>query len=502
MNQLPIGKELIDRALQRACELLRDAADPDIQRDHVLSMLFFKAVIGIWQDHEAACRAEYPDHPALVAELLANARFVVPPQADFQLLHAARHEPGNGARIDAALLALTQANERTLRHIFNDISFHSAPLCTPAQRNDMLASLLEHFARPELDLRPSRLAPDALCLAFEGLFNEVAASNARKGVEFHTARELSQLMAVLTDPRPGEIISDPVCGSASSLIHCAMHMRAQGGEAGHALCGQEILGNTAALARMNLYLHGEDNHRIEWGDVIGNPHLVAPDGSLMRFDVGVAHPPFAVEKWRNDLAAADPYHRFLHGMPPRTKGDYAFIQHMIATMKPGTGRFAIIVPHGVLFRGVAESVIRMNLVRDNLVDVVIGLPEKLFFGASISCALMIFRSRKQDDNILFIDASQDFLEGKNQNVLRPEDIGRIATTCRERIAVPGYACLATPAQIAANEFNLNISRYVDTSGEEQRFDMQTLRQERDELTRNLSTLALKMDQTLSALEHE
>ncbi|MGI4848587.1 MAG: N-6 DNA methylase, partial [Janthinobacterium lividum] len=375
-------------------------------------------------------------------------------------------------------------------------------LGAPAQRNDMLASLLEHFARPELDLRPSRLVPGALCQAFEALFNDVAAGNARKGIEFHTAAELSRLMAVLTDPKPGEVVSDPVCGSASSLMHCARHMRAQGGGDGQALCGQEILGNTAALARMYLYLQGEDNHRIEWGDVIGNPHLVGADGSLMRFDVGVAHPPFAVEKWRNDLAAADPFGRFRHGMPPRTKGDYAFIQHMIATMKPDTGRFAIIVPHGVLFRGVAESVIRMNMVRDNLIETVIGLPEKLFFGASISSALMIFRSRKKDDNILFIDASRDYLEGKNQNLLREQDIERIAATCRERISVPRYACLATPTQIAANEFNLNISRYVDTSSEVEQFDLQGLRHERDELTRSLSSLALKMEQTLNALAHE
>jgi type I restriction enzyme M protein len=503
MNHSPTGQETIERALQRACELLRDAADPVVQRNHVLAMFFFKAVTGIWQDQVAACTAQYAEHPELVAELLANERFVVPPQADFAALLGQRNEPGNGARIDAALLALMKANDRKLRGIFHDISFHSARLCSESQRNDMLASLLEHFARPDLDLRPSRAAPEFIARAFGSLFDQVAAESARKGVEFHTAAELSILMAALTAPEPGEVVCDPVCGSASTLIHCARYVRERGGErGGHALCGQEVLGDTTALARMNLYLHGEDNHRIEWGDVIANPRLVAGDGSLMRFDVGVAHPPFAVEKWRHEVAPGDTYGRFRHGVPPRTKGDYGFIQHMIASMKPERGRFAIVVPHGVLFRGVAESVIRKNLVRENLLDTVVGLPEKLFAGASISCALLVFKSRKQDDNILFIDARHGYLEGKNQNILRAQDIERICAAYRDRQPRAHYACLATPAQIAANDFNLNISRYVDTAGERENIDLQQLREQRKELQLALSALELEMEQTLNAFDHE
>ena len=188
-----------------------------------------------------------------------------------------------------------------------------------------------------------------------------------------------------------------------------------------------------------------------------------------------------VEKTWVGKIVADKFSRFRRGLPPRTKGDYGFILHMIETMKPGSGRMAVVVPHGVLFRGAAEGRIRQKLIEENLLDVVIGLPDKLFYGTGIPAAVLVFRKHKTDDKVLFIDASRDFEAGKNQNVLREADLQRILDTAAARQPVARYAHLATPAEIAENDFNLNIPRYVDTFEEEAEIDLMAVRREREQL---------------------
>jgi type I restriction enzyme M protein len=251
-----------------------------------------------------------------------------------------------------------------------------------------------------------------------------------------------------------------------------------------------------------MFLHGEDNHRIEWGDTIRNPKLLDGASSLKHFDIVVANPPFSLEKWGFEGADADKFSRFRRGIPPRTKGDYAFILHMVETMKPGTGRMAVVVPHGVLFRGAAEGRIRQKLIEENLLDVVIGLPEKLFYGTGIPAAVLLFRKNKADDKVLFIDASRDFESGKNQNLLREADLQRIQATVEARQPVKRYAQLATPAEIAENDFNLNIPRYVDTFEEEAEIDLMAVRRERLDLKAELDRLEVQMDVYLKELGYE
>jgi type I restriction enzyme M protein len=229
---------------------------------------------------------------------------------------------------------------------------------------------------------------------------------------------------------------------------------------------------------MNMFLHNEDNHRIEWGDTIRNPKLLANDTTLQRFDVVVANPPFSLDKWGHDDAQLDKFNRFSRGMPPKTKGDFAFILHMIESMKPGTGRMAVVVPHGLLFRGGTEKRIRRKLIEENLLDAVIGVPDKLFYGTGIPAAVLVFRKEKKDNKVLFIDASQEYQSGKNQNVLRPEDLERMLQTYAARQSVPGYAGLASPEDIAAREFNLNIVGFIDNSKAKSKLDMADLKKER------------------------
>jgi type I restriction enzyme M protein len=250
---------------------------------------------------------------------------------------------------------------------------------------------------------------------------------------------------------------------------------------------------------MNMFLHGMDNFRIEWGDTLRNPKLVEHD-QLMKFDIVVANPPFSLEKWGVEAAAADPYLRYHRGLPPKSKGDYAFITHMIETAREGTGRVAVIVPHGVLFRGGAEGKIRRKLIEENLLEAVIGLPANLFFGTGIPAAILLFNKGRTHGDVLFIDASREYQEGKNQNRLTEENIAKIVATYGAFQTVEKYAYRASPQEIADNDYNLNIPRYVDTFEEEEEIDLDAVQQEIVRLEGELAEVREKMNAHLNVLK--
>lgn len=503
MNTTDTSQDTINAAVWGACDTFRGTVDPSVYKDYVLTMLFLKYISDVWQDHYDDYKAKFGDHPELIEEMLKNERFVLPASANFYAVHDKRHQPGNGERIDKALHAIEDANIGKLRDVFQDISFNSNKLGDEQQKNDILRHLLEDFAKPELNLRPSRIGQlDIIGNAYEFLIKNFASTSGKKAGEFYTPPEVSTLMARLMAPKEGDEICDPTCGSGSLLMKCGRLIRERTGSRKYALYGQEAIGSTWALAKMNMFLHGEDNHRIEWGDTIRNPKLLDGGNSLKHFDIVVANPPFSLEKWGHEGADADPYGRFRRGAPPRTKGDYAFILHMIETMKPRSGRMAVVVPHGVLFRGAAEGRIRKQLIDENLLDVVIGLPEKLFYGTGIPAAVLVFRKKKADDKVLFIDASRDYQDGKNQNVLRESDLQRILDTVQARTSVDKYAYLASPAEIAENDYNLNIPRYVDTFEEEEEIDLMAVRRERELLKTELARLEEQMAGYLKELGYE
>lgn len=499
----PVSQTAINAAVWAACDTFRGTVDPSIYKDFVLTMLFLKYVSDVWQDHYDVYKKQYGDHPELIEEMLKSERFVLPADASFYALHAQRHSAGNGERIDKALHAIEEANITKLRDVFQDISFNSNKLGDEQQKNDILRHLLEDFAKPALDLRPSRVRQlDVIGNAYEFLIKNFASTSGKKAGEFYTPPEVSTLMARLMAPQEGDEICDPTCGSGSLLMKCGRLIRDNTGSRKYALYGQEAIGSTWALAKMNMFLHGQDNHRIEWGDTIRNPKLLDSTASLKHFDIVVANPPFSLEKWGFEGADADKFSRFRRGVPPRTKGDYAFILHMIETMKPGTGRMAVVVPHGVLFRGGAEGRIRQKLIEENLLDMVIGLPGKLFYGTGIPAAVLVFRKDKTDERVLFIDASRHFEAGKNQNMLRVADLQRILNTAEARQSVDKYAYLATPAEIAENDFNLNIPRYVDTFEEVVEMNLMAVRKEREQLKAELASLEVKMAMYLKELGYE
>ncbi|MFJ0261000.1 type I restriction-modification system subunit M [Acinetobacter baumannii] len=499
-----INQDTVNKALWSACDVFRGTISADTYKDFILTMLFLKYISDVWQDHYDNYKNEYGDEPELIEEMMKNERFVLPRESSFYSLYERRYEPGNGERIDQALHALEEANGTKLKDagksVFQDISFNTDKLGEEKQKNTILKDLLEVFATPDLDLKPSHVGSlDVIGNGYEFLIKNFAASGGQKAGEFYTPPEVSDLIAELLDPQPGDSICDPACGSGSLLMKCGRKVVSNHNSKQYALYGQEAIGSTWSLAKMNMFLHGEDNHKIEWGDTIRNPKLLDKNGDLMLFDIVTANPPFSLDKWGHDEAEHDKFDRFRRGVPPKTKGDYAFISHMIETLKPKTGRMGVVVPHGVLFRGSSEGKIRQQLIEENLLDAVIGLPEKLFYGTGIPAAILIFKKHKSDNSVLFIDASRECKAGKNQNLLTQDNIAKVVETYRTRANVDKYSYLATLQEIQENDYNLNIPRYVDTFEEEEQIDLMSVRTEREQLKAQLTALESEMAKYLEEL---
>lgn len=492
-----VSQKEINDILWQACDTFRGTLDPTQYKDYILVMLFIKYMSDLWNDKRDQYLKKYKGDEQRVQRALDRERFVMPIvelhdkngtieetfTASFDSLYERRTRSNIGELINIALEAIEDANKTKLENVFRNIDFNSEPNLGQAKdRNRRLNHLLDDFAKPQLNLRPSRIGnQDVIGDAYEYLISRFAADSGKKGGEFYTPGEVAMLLAKLLKAKPGDTICDPACGSGSLLIRVAKEI----GSANFALFGQESNGSTWALCRMSMFLHEMDNARIEWCNTITSPHLVEGD-RLLRFNVVVANPPFSLDKWGHDYAENDPYNRFWRGIPPKSKGDYAFISHMIETALEDEGRVGVIVPHGVLFRGGAEGKIRQKLIEDNLLEAVIGLPANLFFGTGIPAAIVMFNKARQpwtqanserDKHILFIDASREFEAGKNQNRLRPQDIGKIVTTFEAFTQVEKYAYPAILAEIKENDFNLNIPRYVDTFEPEPEVDIPAIQKE-------------------------
>ncbi|EPX84287.1 type I restriction system adenine methylase (hsdM) [Rubellimicrobium thermophilum DSM 16684] len=490
-----ITQSEVNNAAWAACDTFRGAVDPAQYKDYILVMLFLKYISDLWNDHLETYRKQYGDDEARIRRRLERERFILPEGASFYDLYAQRNEANIGELINIALEKIEDANRAKLEGVFRNIDFNSeANLGRPKDRNRRLKNLLEDFAKPALDLAPSRVTEDIIGECYIYLISRFASDAGKKAGEFYTPAAVSRLLAKLAAPQPGNTICDPACGSGSLLIQAAQEV----GSENFALYGQEVNGATWALARMNMFLHARDAARIEWCDTLNSPALVEGD-HLMRFDVVLANPPFSLDKWGAENAATDPWGRFWRGVPPRSKGDYAFITHMIEIARRQSGRVAVIVPHGVLFRGGAEGRIRQKLIEENLLDAVIGLPAGLFTTTGIPVAILIFdRSREEGGanadrrDVLFIDASREFSPGKTQNVMDEAHVAKVLETYRSRAEVVRYSHRASPEEIAENGYNLNIPRYVDTFEPEEEIDVAAVQKDILRIEAELAEVRAKM----------
>ena len=486
----------INEIVWRACDTFRGAIDPSQYKDYILVMLFLKYLSDLHKETLQGYTERYAGDADRIQRAMARERFVLPEESAFDHVYAQRKQSDIGERINKALAAIEDANKAKLEGVFRNIDFNSeSSLGETKERNARLIHLLEDFNDERLDLRPSQVGQrDVIGDVYEYLIGNFASDAGKKGGEFYTPAEVSRLLATIVAPKPGDRICDPCCGSGSLLIRAG---RAVGSD-DFSLYGQELNGGTWALARMNMFLHGLDNARIERGDTIRNPKLVEDD-RLMKFNVVVANPPFSLDKWGADPAEQDKYKRFWRGIPSKSRGDYAFISHMVEVTNESDGRVGVVVPHGVLFRGGSEGLIRRRFIEENLLDGVIGLPANLFFGVGIPAALLFFRRNKSDSSVFFIDASREYAEATNQNRLRHEDIAKIAATWQGRKDVPQYAHVAAPEEIEGNGYSLNIPLYVDTFEEEVPIDLQVVKGEIAKLDAELAATRGALSRALQEL---
>ena len=479
----------------KACDTFRGTMDSSKYKDYILTMLFVKYVSDFYKEKLEELKAKFGDNEDRIQKSLKREKFQLDPTCTFDVIYENRNAENIGEIINKILMRIEDDNKEKLEGIFRNIDFNSeAELGRTKERNAALKHLIEDFADASLDLRPSMLdGSDVIGDAYEFLIANFASDAGKKGGEFYTPSEVSTLLAKLVGAKDGDRIYDPTCGSGSLLIKAAKEVGTQN----FRLYGQERNGQTQALAKMNMFLHEINDAVIEWGDTLRNP-LHLENERLMKFDKIVSNPPFSLDKWGAEDLKDDTYARFSMGLPPKSKGDYAFISHILASLNEN-GTAGIILPHGVLFRAASEGKIRKQIIENNWLDAVIGLPENLFFGTGIPACILIFKKSKVDNNVVFIDASNEFDKGKNQNVLRDEDIEKIFETYKNRKEVEKYCHIASFDEIKENDFNLNIPRYIDTFEAEEKIDMKSVKEEINTLEKEIVQVKEVMHKYLEEL---
>lgn len=504
-----ITQKEINQIIWKACDTFRGIIDPSQYKDYILTMLFIKYVSDVYKDKYEEYLEKYNWDKERTEYAMKHERFIVPEVSQFDYLFEHRNDSKIWELINIALTEFEDANREKLSSedwasIFRNIDFNSSNLWDQKEKNTRLKNLLIDFSDDKLNLWPKHLAwNDVIWDAYEFLIANFASDAGKKAWEFFTPSEVSTLVAKLTKSKPWSRICDPTCGSGSLLIKAWKEV----GSNDFALFGQEANGSTWALAIMNMFLHGFDNATIRRWDTLRNPKLKEWD-NLMKFDTVVANPPFSLDKWWADEAASDKYNRFWRWIPPKSKWDWAFITHMVETTYEWKGKVWVVVPHGVLFRWAAEWKIRQKMIEENLLEAVIWLPANLFFGTQIPAAILIFNRWKKDNtNVLFIDASKHFETWKNQNKLRPQDIEKIVKTHKDFqewklfawVVEDKYGYVATFDEIKENEFNLNIPRYVDTFEEEAEVDISKVQWEIDQLNKELEETEAEMNKYIKDL---
>jgi type I restriction enzyme M protein len=452
----------LEQRLWAAANALRGPVDPADFKNYVFPMLFWKWISDTWEYEHAQAVEDYGDD--LTDEIEADYhQFDLPAEASWKTV--TNKTTNIGHQIAVAFRKIEQANPKTLGGIFGDAAWANKERLPEASLRGLI------MAFNETTLNPATVSHDMLGQAYEYLLKNFADESGQKAGEFFTPRSVVHLLAGILNPRPGEEVYDPACGSGGMLVETINLVKLAGGDTRTLrLYGQEINLTTSAIARMNLFFHDIEDSKIMRGDVLREPKLHDENGALRQFDVVIANPPFSLTNWGAEKWAADP--RAFCGVPPATKGDYAFIQHMVTSMKPGTGRVGVVMPHGVLFRRGAEGKIRQCLVEKDQLEAVIGLPPNLFYSTSIPACLLIFRAEKSElrrNHILFIDATARFTKGTNQNTMSAADVEAVLTAYRTDENPDGEGGIeARPVpfdEIKSNGFDLNIGRYVKSVSE-------------------------------------
>jgi type I restriction enzyme M protein len=485
---MAVTQQEIENRLWDAADELR-VAMPEAQYSSVVfPLMFWKYLSDTWEHHhqefldendldslsaEEAREIEYRDYQLFEIPFIYPGT-VAERRASWSSILATITQPGLGQRVRASLQAIETANPDKFSRLFGSMTWTSEEVLS----GEVLAAVMQAMDRTP-KMHEGNMSHDVLGGAYEYLLKRFSDGSGTRAGQFFTPREVVELLVEILDPKGHESVYDPTCGSGGMLIASANLLKAHGGR-GYTLklYGQEAVADTAGVARMNLFMHNLTQFQVEVGDTLKDPRFTKPDGSVAQFDVILANPPYSLKwkPWTNDPRA-------IGGVAPQSSADWAFVQHMIASMDPKKGRAGVVLPHGVLFRGGQEAVIRRRVLDDDLLEAVIGLPTNLFYSTSIPTAILVFRAAgtkadERRDGVLFIDASRRSTKAKNRNVLTDADIADIVTAYHSSFDVGGNpvnpdgknglaARFVPTTEIVANGYDLNIGRYIKQAAAEQ-----------------------------------
>ena len=448
-----ITQSELESYLWGAATLLRGTIDAGDYKQFIFTLLFFKRLCDVY-DEERAEALDESGGDEDYAELPEQHRFQIPPQAHWSAVRTKVRDVGKA--IQDALREIEKANPDTLPGVFGDAGWTNKNRLP----DHTLRELIEHFSSRTLSL--DNLPEDELGVGYEYLIKKFADDSGHTAAEFYTNRTVVHLMTEMLEPRPGENIYDPTCGSAGMLLSAVTHLKRRGREWRNVgLFGQERNLLTSAIGRMNLFLHGIEDFEIIRGDTLADPKFVEGD-SLRQFDVVLANPPYSIKQWDRAAWASDPWGRNVYGTPPQGRADYAFLQHIVASMKPGTGRSAILFPHGVLFRN-EETSMREKLIAYDVIECVLGLGPNLFYNSPMEACVVICRADKPAERrgkILFLNAVNEVTRERAQSFLTDDHLQRIVDAYHTFEDVPGFAHVATKDEVMERGGNLSIPLYV------------------------------------------
>jgi type I restriction enzyme M protein len=492
-----IDLERLKSHLWESADILKRSVDTADYKNYIFGLLFLKRLSDVFEEEGEQIEKETGDKK-LAWNTPDEHEFFIPETARWNRIKA--HTKNLGEIINKANEGIEKENKGKLEGMLTITDFKDKDQLPDAS----LSKLIAHFSKIRLRNEDFSM-PDILGRAYEYLIAQFADCSGKKGGEFYTPKELVTLLVEILDPCDKMRICDPTCGSGGMLIQCYYHIsdKAQNPK-NITLYGQEKNIRTWAICKMNMLLHGLSNPRLERRDTLRSPKLLDKGGNLMEFDIVVAHPPFSIRNWGYEEAQHDYYHRFPYGIPPKGYGDYAFVQHIIAILN-SKGRAGIALPHGVLFRGGAEGRIRKGILEEDLLEAIIGLPPNLFFDKGIPASLFIInknKPRERRGKLFFLYGANDFLEEKKRNKLRKEDIEKIVSAYREFRSIKRYCRPVSLDEIRANEYNLNIARYIDVIEEEVPIDVQKVLDDLRVLQKERSALEEKMNSFLKELGYQ
>lgn len=461
--------EELQNYLWNSAVILRTNIDAGAYKQYIFPLLFFKRICDVYDEETLLAIEEYGEDASEFDEDEIHS-FLVPNGCHWRDVRAVSENVG--VAIVDAFRKIENANIDKLQGVFGDAAWTNKNRLP----DRLLKDLLEHFSSKILSR--ANCPEDELGQGYEYLIKKFADDSGHTAQEFYTNRTVVHLMTEMLQPETGESIYDPTCGSAGMLISAIAYLKAKQKEWRNvSIYGQEINALTSAIAKMNLFLHGVKDFNIVNGDTLKAPAFVE-NGKLQQFDLVLANPPYSISQWDRAAFEKDKYGRNFLGVPPQGRADYAFIQHIIASLKEDTGRCAILLPHGVLFRN-EESIMRENLVRSDKVECVIGLAANLFYNSPMEACIVICNMNKRPDRrgqVLFINALNEVERKNAQSYLTESNITKIANAYKNYSDDTGFAKVVTIQDIAENNFSLNISLYVKPAVNQSELDGRTVQE--------------------------